>query len=212
MTSAAVRSMGTAALLLFGVADLALLNLKIFPRLLSRNGFGPGTFAPAPSVTHGPAAVDTERSAPERDVAPAVAPATVPPPPVPPREPGSDVIAVRRAFFARNQHLPQEASVKRIAALAKLARERQESWIFVDGHADQSGPPAYNDWLSVQRANAVAERLVAFGTDRARIVVRHFGASRPLASDDTATPLRRNRRVDLTLVLATPGAGDRHEH
>jgi outer membrane protein OmpA-like peptidoglycan-associated protein len=202
----AVRSMATASLLLFGMADLAWLNLKVFPRVhprIARHQVAASIAVarPAPAATPVPAR--------ETIVAAPASPAT--PSPAPPEAPGADVPATRRVYFARNRYLPQDTSRDGIAAVAALAKAQPAGWIFVDGHADRSGPPAFNDRLSVKRASAVADRLAARGIDRSRIVVRHFGASHPLVKADASAGPRRNRRVDITFVPPNPAAGDQHE-
>ena len=204
MTAPAIRSAGMTALLALGVADLAFLNLWVFPRV--------GSGRPLRVI---PAAVSVARStsvAPPAPVAPQSAPAPIAqvepvppaPPPTPVRATGGPVVAIRRAYFAPGQHLPQGSSASSMAKIAALARQTG-GWIYVDGHADTTGTAEVNDRLSAERAGAVVENLVSRGADRARIVVRHFGAEHPLVDGISARARRRNRRVDLTLVVA----GDR---
>jgi outer membrane protein OmpA-like peptidoglycan-associated protein len=55
--------------------------------------------------------------------------------------------------------------------------------------------------LSRERAAAVAEYLIGLGARNAeRVVVRGFGASKPVANNSTEEGRRKNRRVDITLL------------
>lgn len=69
--------------------------------------------------------------------------------------------------------------------------------IAVEGHTDSVGTVAYNQELSEQRAQAVADEMVAQGVSRRRIIVRGFGESDPVASNRTDLGRERNRRVEV---------------
>jgi outer membrane protein OmpA-like peptidoglycan-associated protein len=68
------------------------------------------------------------------------------------------------------------------------------------GHADAVGPGSYNQHLSLQRARAVADRLVAAGIDGARLQTRGFRESRPLTDNHSRQGRAMNRRVELILI------------
>ena len=69
----------------------------------------------------------------------------------------------------------------------------------VAGHADRSGDAAYNQRLSMRRAEAVTTELVRNGVNRSAISVQAFGESRPLVptADNVREP--QNRRVEIVL-------------
>lgn len=77
-----------------------------------------------------------------------------------------------------------------LAPIVAYANEHPDVHVYVDGHADPIGSELDNLVLSKRRANAVARQLRRAGLDRARIVVRAFGAYVPLAGE-AATELRR---------------------
>ncbi|HOX13559.1 MAG TPA: OmpA family protein, partial [Spirochaetales bacterium] len=55
--------------------------------------------------------------------------------------------------------------------------------------------------LSVERAAAVADRLVRLGVRTPdRIVVRGWGAERPIDTNSTEAGRSRNRRVEITIL------------
>lgn len=67
---------------------------------------------------------------------------------------------------------------------------------------------AYNRMISLRRARAVVDALAASGFDESRLSTRGFGASRPVADNDSAAGRRRNRRVEVLVIPALGWAGD----
>lgn len=69
--------------------------------------------------------------------------------------------------------------------------------VIVNGHTDHIGPPAYNQKLSVKRAQAVKNYLVANGIPASAIVIKGFGATQPATGpgvrDCSPTPAGRER-------------------
>lgn len=71
--------------------------------------------------------------------------------------------------------------------------------LFVEGHASQEagGSQEYNQRLSENRAQMVANALATRGISNDRIAAKGFGTSRPEASNDTEEGRRQNRRVEV---------------
>jgi len=65
----------------------------------------------------------------------------------------------------------------------------------VEGHTDDTGPADWNRRLSVRRAEAVVEFLVARGVDRSRLVPIGQAEKLPWAPNDTEEGRAKNRRV-----------------
>ena len=81
-----------------------------------------------------------------------------------------------------------------------------QTYIDVLGHTDSTGGDAYNQALSERRAQAVASYLTAHGVARARMGIRGYGESQPIASNDTDIGRSENRRVEIKVVPVTqPG-------
>jgi outer membrane protein OmpA-like peptidoglycan-associated protein len=73
--------------------------------------------------------------------------------------------------------------------------------ILVSGHTAMAGTEEGRARLSRERAAAVADYLISKGVRGAdRVVVRGFGAERPLADNRTEEGMRRNRRVEITIL------------
>ncbi|OZY43945.1 OmpA family protein [Pseudomonas lundensis] len=70
----------------------------------------------------------------------------------------------------------------------------------VDGHTDASGQEAYNEQLSVRRANSVVNVLTQVGMRPENIQVRGLGSCEPVASNKTRAGRTENRRVAIVVI------------
>ncbi|MFC0397640.1 OmpA family protein [Paraburkholderia rhizosphaerae] len=75
------------------------------------------------------------------------------------------------------------------------------STVRVYGYTDSTGSDAHNDWLSQQRANAVASALVDAGMARDGLTPIGAGKKHPVADNRTAEGRAQNRRV--AIVIST---------
>ena len=90
--------------------------------------------------------------------------------------------------------------------VAQTLSSYDHTYIDVLGHTDSTGSDAYNQTLSDRRAQSVADYLAGHGVTRARIGVRGYGESQPIASNDTDPGRAENRRVEIKVVPVTqPG-------
>ncbi len=86
-------------------------------------------------------------------------------------------------------------------AIAEVLNRYPELRIMVAGHTDAIGPEAYNQRLSMARAQAVVEYLVGRGgIDPDRLVARGYGESRPVATNEDVTGRTLNRRVEFRVL------------
>lgn len=74
----------------------------------------------------------------------------------------------------------------------------------VEGHTDVTGTAAYNEALSLRRAQSVADALTEGGMDHERLKVRGLGKADPVQSNATAAGRRENRRV--VIIVSPPDA------
>lgn len=72
--------------------------------------------------------------------------------------------------------------------------------IEVQGHADDQGTADFNQVLSQARAEAVRIWLVKRGIDGKRLTAKGYGATRPVATNQTDAGRQRNRRVQFVIV------------
>lgn len=73
--------------------------------------------------------------------------------------------------------------------------------IVVSGHTDNTGSPQRNQTLSLKRAAAVRDWMRDAGdVPESCFAVQGYGASRPVATNDTPEGRAQNRRVEISLV------------
>jgi outer membrane protein OmpA-like peptidoglycan-associated protein len=70
----------------------------------------------------------------------------------------------------------------------------------ISGHTDSTGSADLNRELSMSRAEAVRDYLVARGVDPSRLEVQGYGADRPIDDNGTIEGRARNRRVEITPI------------
>jgi outer membrane protein OmpA-like peptidoglycan-associated protein len=69
--------------------------------------------------------------------------------------------------------------------------------VAIAGHTDSKGTDDYNMGLSEKRANAIKDYLISkHGISPERVVVKAYGKSKPVASNDTTDGQALNRRVE----------------
>lgn len=89
-----------------------------------------------------------------------------------------------------------DAYLKRLARALALNRHLFDR-VEVVGHADQRGSDQYNLQLSLRRAGAISDKLIAAGVNQGQISPVGRGRREPLTSSMSPTALLRNRRVEL---------------
>ena len=92
----------------------------------------------------------------------------------------------------------EREKLRRIALILNRYPERD---VLITGHTALAGTEAGRQLLSEQRAAAVGEFLLAMGVrERDRMMFRGVGATQPIADNRTEAGMRRNRRVEITIL------------
>jgi len=133
---------------------------------------------------------------------PVEAPAPPPPPPPPPApKPVTEKVTFAAdVFFDFNKSvLKPEGKVAIDGLVDKLQGTALEVIIAV-GYTDSIGSDAYNQALSVRRADAVKAYLTSKGIEPARIYAEGKGKSDPIATNATEAGRAKNRRVQVEAV------------
>jgi len=84
--------------------------------------------------------------------------------------------------------------------IVEVLQKNPELRIRIEGHTDNIASMDYNIKLSLKRAQAVKNYLVAKGIDESRISTAGFGFKRPIASNDTEAGRALNRRAEIVPI------------
>ena len=85
-------------------------------------------------------------------------------------------------------------------AIAKVVNKYNKTIIDIVGYTDNTGTASRNNFLSLERANSVANYLKIQGVSGSRINTSGKGSANPIASNSTATGREQNRRVEINLI------------
>ncbi|GIW43349.1 MAG: hypothetical protein KatS3mg077_0631 [Candidatus Binatia bacterium] len=136
--------------------------------------------------------------------APAAPPPPPPPPPPvaqaappPPPPPAKRKIVLRGVNFDFDKATIRPDAARILDEAVATLKAEPDVEVLIVGHTDSVGSEAYNQRLSVRRAQAVKDYLVRHGIAASRLQVKGMGESQPVASNDTAEGRAQNRRVEL---------------
>ncbi len=96
-----------------------------------------------------------------------------------------------------------------VQKLSEFMQEYTNYRVRVEGYTDSTGEEAYNQELSLRRAEAVEDKLLDDGIDSDRIEVEGFGEQYPEASNETAAGRQENRRVEIVISDRDGNIGSR---
>lgn len=137
---------------------------------------------------------------PPPEAPPVVAVAEEPEPEPAPPPPAKKKLVLRGVNFDFDRAIiRKDARPVLDAAIATLDQEGSVA-VIAEGHTDSDGSDEYNENLSLRRAEAVRDYLVAGGISADRVSVRGFGESKPVADNDTDDGRAQNRRVELRIA------------
>ena len=126
-----------------------------------------------------------------------------PEPPAPVAEPEAPrrVIIVQKIHFETGKATIRPISYPILANLAILLRNNpQIERVRIEGHTDSTGSEAFNQKLSLERADAVRARLIREGIDPLRLEAKGYVSSRPVAENNTAQGRALNRRTEFVIM------------
>lgn len=93
----------------------------------------------------------------------------------------------------------QEQSNDVLVDAVLTAKKTNYSSIEIVGHSDKSGNRAYNEKLSLSRAESIAGYLVVNGINKYKMKVYSLGESQPLVDTEDGEVNDLNRRVEIIL-------------
>jgi OOP family OmpA-OmpF porin len=161
----------------------------------------------------------TEPPKPEPKPAPPPAPKPAPPPepkPAPPApkpepekpkpEPEKPKPVAEKVTFAADVLFDFDKAVikpegkSKLEDIANKVRGINLEVVIAIGHADSIGSDAYNQRLSVRRAESVKAYLVSKGIEPNRVYTEGKGEKQPVADNKTRDGRAKNRRVEIEVI------------
>jgi OOP family OmpA-OmpF porin len=107
-------------------------------------------------------------------------------------------VATQGIFFDVNSDRIRGESTPTLKEIGDMLAQHADLKLTIEGHTDNTGTAAGNQSLSERRAAAVRQYLIdSFRIDGGRLTSAGFGATKPVASNDTPEGRQNNRRVEL---------------
>jgi len=157
----------------------------------------PKAAPPAPTPAPAPAAAPAPAPAPR-----AAAPAAPAPAPAPAA--ATKVTYAADTFFDFNKSVLKADGKAKLDDLAGKVKAINLEVIIAVGHTDSVGADAYNQKLSVKRADAVKAYLITKGIEKNRVYTEGKGEKQPVADNKTDAGRSKNRRVEIEVVGTRP--------
>jgi hypothetical protein len=88
-------------------------------------------------------------------------------------------------------------SQKIIDQIVQMLKENPDLKISIEGHTDNVGTAEFNQKLSENRAKAVMDAIIAQNIDKNRLSSKGWGATKPVADNNTEEGKAKNRRVEI---------------
>lgn len=112
------------------------------------------------------------------------------------------VVTLGDVLFATGKSTLQRGSSRAIDVLSMFLMAHPERQVRIEGFTDSVGAEAYNQGLSEQRAEAVAQALARNGVAQDRVLSQGYGEAYPVGDNATATGRQQNRRVEVIISNA----------
>lgn len=103
-------------------------------------------------------------------------------------------------LFEKSSATLSAAGASKVREIAQIMNEEPESDVIVVGYASSEGNVNFNQTLSTNRANSVANALIANGVSSSRIRSMGMGISNPIGDNNTESGRAMNRRVEIEVI------------
>lgn len=119
--------------------------------------------------------------------------------PLQPIEKGASIV-LKNIFFETGKFELQNESKSELDKLVALLNDNPNLKIQIDGHTDNVGQQKDNLALSNNRAKSVVGYLLSKGINQQRLSYKGFGATKPVADNNTEAGRAQNRRTELSVT------------
>lgn len=107
-----------------------------------------------------------------------------------------------KVLFDTDSEVVSSISAEQLSKITQALLGVGIQQVRLEGHTDNVGQPAYNQALSLRRAQTVATVMQSAGMDANLIASHGLGQSKPIADNATAEGRSENRRV--SIIVSTP--------
>ena len=149
-----------------------------------------------------PAPPPAPKPAPPPAPKPAPAPAAEKPKPAPekPKPVAEKVTFAADVLFDFDKSVIKPEGRSKLDDISAKAKGVNLEVVIAIGHADSTGSDAYNQRLSVRRAESVKAYLVSKGVEANRVYTEGKGEKQPVADNKTRDGRAKNRRVEIEVI------------
>ncbi|RYY62941.1 MAG: flagellar motor protein MotB [Chitinophagaceae bacterium] len=119
--------------------------------------------------------------------------------PLQPLESGASIV-LNNIFFDVNKFDLRPESAIELDRMVQLLTDNPTVSIEISGHTDNVGKPADNLLLSNNRAKKVVAYLVSHKINPERLTAKGFGATMPVADNNSETGRAKNRRTEMRII------------
>jgi len=105
-----------------------------------------------------------------------------------------------KILFAIDEAKVKQESRSRLIHIGQVLQSIGPMPLRLDGHTDAIGSDAYNEQLSLRRAQAVADILIEAGLSKELLQVRGLGKRLPVVDNKTRQGHAENRRVAIVVL------------
>jgi OOP family OmpA-OmpF porin len=123
-----------------------------------------------------------------------------PPPPPRPQPVSEKITFSAEALFDFDKSVVKPPGKQALDDLLNKLQGMNTEVMITVGHTDSVGSDAYNQKLSIRRAEAVKAYLVSKGIDATRVYTEGKGETQPIADNKTSDGRSKNRRVTVEVV------------
>jgi len=155
---------------------------------------------PEPRPAPPPAPKPAPPPAPKPAPAPTPAPERPKPAPEKPKPVAEKVTFAADVLFDFDKAVIKPEGKSKLDDISNKVRGINLEVVIAIGHADSTGSDAYNQRLSVRRAESVKAYLVSKGIEPNRIYTEGKGEKQPVADNKTRDGRAKNRRVEIEVI------------
>lgn len=107
---------------------------------------------------------------------------------------------LEHVYFDVDKASLRPESYQQLGELFSYLKERPDIRVEIAGHTDNTGSPEHNLQLSQDRARAILQYLAGKGIAANRLQAKGYGATVPVADNETEAGRQKNRRTEVRIL------------